>query len=195
MPSRPQAALPAAQRPGRYRVALVCLGNICRSPMAHVVLEARLAEAGLDDRVEVESSGTGDWHVGDPMDRRAAATLTAAGYDASRHRAQQWPGGWADGAGDGAGADLVLTMDAQNLEDVGGRSARVRLFRDFDPIDPGSDVPDPYYGGHAGFEEVLRMVERTARSLVDTLAAEHPWADPAAGAAAHPAPDRGEPHS
>ena len=85
--------LPEAQVPGRYRIELVCLGNICRSPMAHVVLEARLAEAGLDDRVEVTSSGTGDWHVGKPMDRRAAATLTAAGYDATRHRARQWTRG------------------------------------------------------------------------------------------------------
>ena len=79
MPGVPQAALPAARRPGRYRVELVCLGNICRSPMAHVVLEGRLAEAGLDDRVEVNSSGTGDWHVGEPMDRRAAATLCSSG--------------------------------------------------------------------------------------------------------------------
>ena len=62
-----------------YRIALVCLGNICRSPMAHVVLEDRLAEAGLDDRVEVASSGTGDWHVGHPMDPRAAATLSRRG--------------------------------------------------------------------------------------------------------------------
>ena len=83
-PCRPRAA------PGRYRIALVCLGNICRSPMAHVVLEQRLAEAGLDDRVEVASSGTGGWHVGDPMDERAAATLAAAGYDPSRHRARQY---------------------------------------------------------------------------------------------------------
>ena len=69
--------LPAPATPGRYRVALVCLGNICRSPMAHVVLESALEEAGLDDAVEVVSAGTADYHVGGPMDRRAAATLTA----------------------------------------------------------------------------------------------------------------------
>jgi protein-tyrosine phosphatase len=156
-------ATPEPRRPGTYRVVLVCLGNICRSPMAHVVLEERLADAGLADRVEVTSSGTGGWHVGDPMDRRAAATLTAAGYDASRHRARQWAETDADDA------DLVLAMDQQNLADLGGPSERVRLFRDFDPLEPGSDVPDPYYGGDSGFEEVLAMVERTAAALVAEL--------------------------
>ncbi|GAA1159044.1 low molecular weight protein-tyrosine-phosphatase [Nocardioides aquiterrae] len=153
--------LPQPRRPGSYRVALVCLGNICRSPMAHVVLEERLADAGLADRVEVTSSGTGDWHVGNPMDRRAAATLAAAGYDPTRHRARQW-GGNDD-------ADLVLAMDLANLADIGGRSDRVMLFRDFDPLEPGSEVPDPYYGGDSGFEEVLAMVERTASALVAAL--------------------------
>lgn len=161
--------LPPARRPGSYRIALVCLGNICRSPMAHVVLEARLAGAGLDDRVEVVSSGTGDWHVGEPMDRRAAATLTTAGYDATRHRARQWE--------DDDRADLVLAMDAQNLADTGGPADRVRLFRDFDPLEPGKDVPDPYYGGDSGFEEVLAMVERTARSLVTVLERQQPWGE------------------
>jgi protein-tyrosine phosphatase len=145
-------------------VALVCLGNICRSPTAHVVLEQRLTEAGLDDQVVVHSSGTGDWHVGDPMDRRAAATLTAAGYDPSRHRARQYDASW---AGD---HDLVLAMDADNLADLGGRSERVGMFRDLDPVDPGADVPDPYYGGTDGFAIVLEMVERTSDALVAALA-------------------------
>ena len=170
------APLPSARRPGRYHVAMVCLGNICRSPMAHVVLDERLAEAGLGDVVEVSSAGTGGWHVGDPMDRRAAATLTAAGYDASRHRAQQW-----DARADGDDADLVLAMDAQNLADLGGRSDRVRLFRDLDPREPGSDVPDPYYGGDSGFEEVLAMVERTVAALVAALQSERPWDGPGDG--------------
>lgn len=158
--------LPAPRVPGRYAVTLVCLGNICRSPMAHVVLEERVAEAGLGDRVAVSSSGTGDWHVGHPMDRRAAATLSAAGYDPSRHRARHWaPDRLAD-------QDLVLAMDASNLADVGGRSSRVRLFRDFDPAEPGGEVPDPYYGGDEGFEEVLAMVERTSTALVAHLREE-----------------------
>ena len=168
--------LPPARTPGRYHLAVVCLGNICRSPMADVVLAERLADAGLDDRVSVGSSGTGGWHVGDPMDRRAAATLTAAGYDATRHRARQWAGD-----ADAGAADLVLAMDAQNLADLGGATDRVRLFRDFDPLDPGSDVPDPYYGGDSGFEEVLAMVERTSRALVDSLERERPWDGGAVG--------------
>ncbi len=167
--------LPPPRTAGRYSVALVCLGNICRSPMAHVVLEAALEEAGLADRVRVASSGTGDWHVGAPMDARAAATLTAAGYDATRHRAQQYAAGWA------VEHDLVLAMDAQNLADVAEISGlpsdeegapgrgRLRLFRDLDPRGPGRDVPDPYYGGDDGFEEVLSMVQRTSTALVAAL--------------------------
>lgn len=168
-----ELGLPAG-RGGSYRIELVCLGNICRSPMAHVVLEERLAEAGLDEWVEVASSGTGDWHVGDPMDRRAAATLTAAGYDATRHRARHH-----DPAHD---ADLCLAMDDSNLADLGGRTDRVRKFRDFDPLahspEGGSDVPDPYYGGADGFEEVLAMVERTASAIVDDLRRQRPWDTP-----------------
>lgn len=162
------ASLPAPRTPGRYRISVVCLGNICRSPMADVVLNARVADAGLDDRVTVVSAGTGDWHVGDAMDRRAAALLTSQGYDASRHRAQQVLARWLDEH------DLVLAMDAANLADLrtlagdavdGGR---LRAFRDFDPEGPG-DVPDPYYGGDAGFRAVLTMVERTADAIVAGL--------------------------
>lgn len=173
-----RAELPPAREPGRYRVALVCLGNICRSPMAHVVLADRVAAAGLDDqgpdlrpRVEVVSSGTGDWHVGHPMDTRAAATLHAAGYDGSAHRAQQVVASWLDDC------DVLLAMDEQNLRDLqaiapaGADPARVRLYGDFDPATPGAEVPDPYYGGDEGFSEVLGMVERTADVLVGQLAA------------------------
>jgi protein-tyrosine phosphatase len=160
----PVQALPAPQEPGRYRIGLVCLGNICRSPMAHVVLESRLADAGLDERVEVSSSGTGGWHVGNPMDERAAASLTAAGYDPSRHRARQYDASWP------TSYDLVLVMDESNLADVGGRGPRIMLFRDFDSDNPGGEVPDPYYGGADGFEEVLAMVERTSDAIVAALA-------------------------
>ena len=155
--------VPPQHTEGPYRVHLVCLGNICRSPTAHVVLERRLADAGLADAVEVTSSGTGGWHVGNPMDPRAAATLSAAGYDPSRHRASQYD------AGRAASYDLVLVMDEVNLADVGGRSERVGLFRDHDPVDRGSAVPDPYYGGDDGFQEVLSMVERTSEAIVDAL--------------------------
>jgi len=152
--------IPPARTPGQYAVALVCLGNICRSPMADVVLQRRVEGTG----VEVRSAGTGDWHVGQPMDRRAAGTLARHGYDPSRHRAQQVGPDWLDRF------DLVLAMDESNLRDLGGGTDRVRLFRDFDPAGTG-EVPDPYYGGEEGFEEVLTMVERTADVLADELRA------------------------
>ncbi|MEO9324070.1 low molecular weight protein-tyrosine-phosphatase [Nocardioides sp. C4-1] len=155
--------IPAPREPGRYRVGMVCLGNICRSPMADVVLQAKLADAGLDDVVSVDSCGTGGWHVGDPMDDRAAATLADAGYDPTRHRAQQYADHWRDDH------DLLLAMDEANLADIGGRGDRVLLLRDLDPDEPGAVVPDPYYGGDDGFREVLAMVERSCDALVDAL--------------------------
>jgi protein-tyrosine phosphatase len=159
-----------------YRVALVCLGNICRSPMADVVVnhlldEARSQGAGLD--VEVTSAGTAGWHVGRPMDDRAAEVLRGSSYDPTRHRAQQFGPDWFD-------HDLILAMDRSNAEDIAAqlppdRRDRVRLFRSFDPEVTGPevpDVPDPYYGGDEGFHEVLTMVERTARELVAQLRAK-----------------------
>lgn len=155
--------LPEARTQGRYRIVLVCLGNICRSPMADVVLNARLDEAGLGDVVEVTSAGTAGWHVGKVMDERAAALLAQEGYDASRHRARQFDPAWHEDH------DLVLAMDGSNLDDLGGRDERLLKFRDLDRVETGADVPDPYYGGPAGFEEVLRMVERTSTAIVTAL--------------------------
>jgi protein-tyrosine phosphatase len=161
-------SLPEPRHPGRYRIGVVCLGNICRSPTAEVVLDSLLDKAGLLGAVEVASCGTGTWHLGEAMDQRAAATLSAAGYDASRHRASKFDDVWLDDF------DLVLAMDRQNLADIGGRAARVAMFRDFDPVDTGADVPDPYYGGLDGYEEVLRMVERTGTAIVAALQRELP---------------------
>jgi len=138
--------------------------------MADVVLSRLVDDAGLAGRVTVSSCGTGDWHVGQPMDERAAATLRANDYDPSAHRAQQFSRSWL------SSNDLVLAMDASNLADVrrveaevGADPERVRLFGDFDPVQPGREVPDPYYGGEQGFEEVLTMVERTCAVLVSAL--------------------------
>ncbi|MFL6106478.1 MAG: low molecular weight protein-tyrosine-phosphatase [Marmoricola sp.] len=156
--------------PGSYRIALVCLGNICRSPTADVVLNARLAEAGLAD-VRAESCGTGTWHLGEEMDGRSAAVLVAAGYDPSRHRARLFDPSWFD-------HDLILTMDRDNHREVlallpADRHDRVRMFRSFDPeVPPGTpapDVPDPWYGGPQGFDDVLEIVERTCDGLVAHL--------------------------
>jgi protein-tyrosine phosphatase len=166
--------LPDPRRTDRpYRIAVVCLGNICRSPIADVVLRQALESAGLSDRVEVDSSGTGDWHLGHPMDRRAAAALAAAGYDGSAHRAQQFTETWYDEH------DLILAMDESNFRDVcalapdeGTAKERVRMFREFDPRAGYGDleVPDPYYGDDDGFSRVLSVVERTSEGLAKALA-------------------------
>jgi protein-tyrosine phosphatase len=163
---------PARSAEGPYRIALVCLGNICRSPIAHVVLVRALERAGVADKVAVDSSGTGDWHLGHPMDRRAAAALASAGYDGSAHRAQQFTERWYDRH------DLILAMDENNYRDVARLAPdretaqqRVRMFREFDPRAEGDlEVPDPYYGGDDGFTHVLRIVERTSQSLARELA-------------------------
>ena len=165
-------ALPAPRDESTgYTIAMVCLGNICRSPMAEVVLTAKLASAKLANSVVVTSSGTGDWHMGHPMDDRAAATLAAAGYDPSRHRAQRFSRQHLDAS------DLVLAMDRSNLQSIeltAGEAAaeheRVRLFRDFDPeASADTDLDDPFYGDLQGFSATLRIVERTADELVVLL--------------------------
>lgn len=163
----PLGTVPAPRTPGHYRIAAVCLGNICRSPIADVVLAARFAEAGLSDVVEVVSAGTADWHTGKPMDPRSAQILTANGYDSTRHRAKQFTPAWHDTC------DLILVMDRANRRDVGTGAhddARTFLFRDFDPVGTGGEVPDPYYGGDEGFREVLEMVERTSERVVALVA-------------------------
>lgn len=151
-----------------YRVCLVCMGNICRSPMAEVVLRQTLADRGLGDSVIVESAGTGGWHVGDPMDERALAILTEHGYDGSAHRARQFTKDWFDRY------DLVLAMDRDNLSNLrrlAPAGVEVRLFRSFDPAAPEeAEVPDPYYGGHEGFEEVLGLVEAASEGIAKHIA-------------------------
>jgi len=163
--------LPPARSGRPYRIGLVCLGNICRSPIAAIVLRDRIERSGLDDRVDVDSSGTGDWHVGHPIDRRAAAVLAAAGHDSSDHRAQQITPRWFDQH------DLLLVMDDANLREVqefaveAEAISRVRLFREFDPraTDADREVPDPYYGGEDGFGLVMAIIERTSDELVERL--------------------------
>lgn len=154
--------LPAPHQPGRYRVSFICSGNICRSPSADVVLASLIARAGLSDRVEVVSGGIADWHVGNPMDPRSAGALDARGYDATLHRAQQVQADWF------GRDDVLFAMDESHRSDLTrlGDAQRVRLFGDYDPQTPGAEVPDPYYGGTDGFEEVLDMIERTCRALM-----------------------------
>src|SRR5580704_13041019 len=120
--------LPPPRDPsGPYRICCVCLGNICRSPMADAVLRAQIEKAGLADRVIVDSAGTGDWHLGERMHRQASGQLKRNGYDGETHRARQFDRSWL------AERDLILAMDASNLRDLraladGDRDHRIRLF-------------------------------------------------------------------
>ncbi|MGH3448388.1 MAG: low molecular weight protein-tyrosine-phosphatase [Nocardioidaceae bacterium] len=161
--------LPPPHTATPYAIAMVCLGNICRSPMAATVMSAKLAHAGMDGAVVVHSAGTGDWHVGEPMDVRAAATVAAAGYDPSDHRAATFDVDWFDCH------DLVLAMDSDNRRDLAAMArdelelSRVQMFRSFDAGADDLDVPDPWYGGALGFERVLAMVERTTDQIVAEL--------------------------
>jgi len=170
-----RTALPAPRdRVGPYRVCVVCLGNICRSPMAEVILRDELDRAGLAGQVTVESAGTGDWHVGGPMDPRARAELSRRGYDGSAHIARQIRPHW---LGD---YDLFVVMDRKNLAnlrqmaagDPGLGDGRIALMRSFDPAaPPGAEVPDPYHGGADQWEETFGLVRAAARGLTSQLAA------------------------
>jgi protein-tyrosine phosphatase len=139
--------------------------------MAHVVLERRLTDAGLADRVTVTSAGTGDWHTGEPMDRRAAAVLSSRGYDPSRHVARTFSMDWY------TENDMLLAMDASNYADMAELAPdvesmeKLHMFRDFDPQATSDDneVPDPWYSGSEGFHDVLAMVERTVDALVQRI--------------------------
>jgi len=149
-----------------YRVCFVCTGNICRSPMAESVFRARIAEAGLDDRVAVDSAGTGGWHEGDGADPRTVSVLEASGYD-SGHTARQFQPSWF------ARLDLVIALDAghlralRRLAPTPRDAEKVRLLRSYDPAAGDDlDVPDPYYGGMDGFEECLEMVEAASEGLL-----------------------------
>lgn len=156
-----------------YDICVVCLGNICRSPMAEVLIRAELATAGLADRVSVQSAGTGDWHLGDRMDRGARAELSRRGFDGTAHRARQIGPGWLDRF------DLLIAMDRSNLRALArmaagrpGLAGRIRLLRSFDPEAPDdAEVPDPYGGGPDEFGEVFDLIAAAASGLVGELAA------------------------
>ena len=157
--------------PGRStRILFVCLGNICRSPTAEGVMRALVREADLEEQIELDSAGTGAWHVGNPPDERATETARARGIvleGAAREVRQE----------DFEDFDLVLAMDRENLANLRRLApderarTRTRLLREFDPASAGLDVseldvPDPYYGGPRGFEHVLDLVRAACAGLL-----------------------------
>ena len=157
------------------RLLFVCLGNICRSPTAEGVMRHLLEEEGLTDEIELDSAGTGGWHIGKPPDKRATKaartrgiTLEGEGRRISREDFDRF--------------DLILPLDRENLVNVLALAPdeeareKVRLLREFDAEAVGAgdlDVPDPYYGGAAGFENVLELVERASRGLLDHVRTHH----------------------
>ncbi|CAA9419196.1 MAG: Low molecular weight protein tyrosine phosphatase [uncultured Rubrobacteraceae bacterium] len=148
------------------KVLFVCMGNICRSPISQGVFERVLRREGLQDEVEVDSAGTGAWHVGSTPDERAIETAAARGLDISGQRARTIS------PEDCACFDYVLTMDEDNFRSVSatcGGSAVVRPFLDFDPDSPEREVPDPYFGGPGGFERVIDLVEAASEGLVEAI--------------------------
>jgi low molecular weight protein-tyrosine phosphatase len=153
------------------RVLFVCLGNICRSPTAEAVMARLVDDAGLDGEIELDSAGTGAWHVGGAPDERATAAAAARGI-AMRGVARQVR------AEDFETFDLLLAMDAENHRNLrllapdAEAAAKVRMLREFDPASTDAvslDVPDPYYGGEDGFDRVLDLVEAACAGLLDEL--------------------------
>jgi protein-tyrosine phosphatase len=154
------------------RVLFVCLGNICRSPLAEAVFRHRVEERGWADRFEIDSAGTSGWHRGAPPDSRSAEVARRRGIEvagASRKVV----------AADLRRFHYVIAMDEENLDALrelqasAGGTAQVRRLREFEPRAASLDVPDPYYGGPRGFEEVHDIVERACAGLLAHIAAEH----------------------
>ena len=151
-------------------ILFVCLGNICRSPLAEGVFAHLADQAEVD--VRVDSAGTGSWHVGERPDSRALAVARAHGVELPGRARQVRPGDVSD-------FDYVIAMDRSNLAHLEALrrsargSARLRLLREYDPeVGSNKDVPDPYYGDRSGFEQCFRIVERSCRGLLESL--NHP---------------------
>lgn len=147
----------------------VCLGNICRSPLAHGVFEKMVKEANLDHLIEVQSSGTSGFHRGEKPDPRMSGVAASHGVLLDHLRSQQFKKEDLDHF------DLIMPMDRENQDHIKSmasskeQQAKVVLFRDYDPEGKGLEVPDPYYGGPSGFEKVFNIAHRTCESLFSEL--------------------------
>ena len=150
------------------KILFVCLGNICRSPTAHGVLEAMLKGEGLSESVFVDSAGTGAWHAGHLPDGRAQEAAKSRGFDLSHIRARQVEDE------DFESFDYILAMDKTNLNDLLIQSPeaykeKIKLFLSFGQNDKIVEVPDPYYGGVKGFDTVLDLVEGACQGLLEEI--------------------------
>ncbi|WP_457669089.1 low molecular weight protein-tyrosine-phosphatase [Thiolapillus sp.] len=153
-------------------VLFVCMGNICRSPTAHGVFRKLVQDEGLDQLIQIDSAGTHAYHVGSPPDRRAQATALGRNLDLSDLRGRQVE------MEDFHRFDYVLAMDNENLDILNqlcpiGMQAKLRLFMDYAPDYGMSEVPDPYYGGDRGFEQVFDMIEEASKGLLEDIRQRH----------------------
>jgi protein-tyrosine phosphatase len=149
-------------------VLFVCLGNICRSPTAEAIMLHKVAQAGLGDHIEVDSAGTGSWHIGEAPDERARHFGARRGYDLEPLRARQID------VADFERFDHILAMDNANLRELRRLCPeplqnKVQLLMDFAPGHEGAEIADPYFGGADGFERVLDECERACEGLLDAL--------------------------
>ncbi|MDA0684319.1 MAG: low molecular weight phosphotyrosine protein phosphatase [Bacteroidetes bacterium] len=157
----------------QFSVLFVCLGNICRSPVAEGVFRHQVEEAGLTGAFTIDSAGTGAWHVGQSPDSRMTKSAASQGVDISKQHARQFV------EEDLERFDLILAMDKSNLHDIlyldkgDTFGHKVKLFREWDPEPGDFQVPDPYYGGDEGFRNVFTMVERTSQALLGSLKAHY----------------------
>lgn len=150
------------------KILFVCLGNICRSPLAEGVFQSKASHL-IDDSFLVDSAGTGAWHVGEKPDSRMRQTATDYGVSLEHLRARKFR------VDDFDQFDLILAMDKQNRQDIlslartDADREKVKLFRAYDPTPEDGNVPDPYYGGTDGFHNVFRIVDRTTEALLTDL--------------------------
>ena len=153
----------------KVSVLFICMGNICRSPTAEGVLRSKVDTAGLGDRVHIDSAGTHAYHIGSSPDARAQKAALGRGYDLASLRGRQ------DSDQEFETFDYILALDRENLDNLLRRcpeqhKRKLRLCLAFSRDYPNLDVPDPYYGGSKGFEQVLDMVEDAAEGLLVEIA-------------------------
>jgi protein-tyrosine phosphatase len=156
----------------KVKVLFVCMGNICRSPTAHGVFRYLVAEAGLEARIEIDSAGTHGYHVGEPPDERATETALARGVDIGDLRARRAE------PEDFLYYDYILAMDQDNYHSLAricprGMERKLLLLMDYAPDLRRREVPDPYYGGQQGFDQVFDLVEAAARGLLADITRRH----------------------